>query len=64
MGQVSTEQTTAIIDSITELVDAAQPDEVVNVVQPIASEPNYWWLLSLAILPVLLGWWLNKRKKK
>jgi hypothetical protein len=62
MGQVSTEQTTAIIDSITELVDAAQPDEVVNVVQPAIAEPNYWWSLVLLLIPIWFTWWLRKKK--
>ncbi len=59
MGQVNTEQAVAIIDAVADAVDAAQPD----VVQQVQSEPNYWWLLSLAVIPVFLGYWLNNRKK-
>jgi hypothetical protein len=59
MGFVNTEQTTAIIESVAKVVDAANPD---TVTQP-QPEPNYWWALSLVIIPVVLGWWLNKRKK-
>lgn len=44
MGQISTEQTVAIIESVKE-------------------PTNYWWLLTLAIIPVLLGWWLNRKKQ-
>ena len=60
MGQVSTEQTVAIIDSVADAINAATPDTVTQV----AAGPNYWWLLGLAIIPVLLGYWLNKRRKK
>ena len=59
MGQVSTEQTTAIIESVAKVIDAVQPDTVTNI-QP---DPNYWWLLILAVVPILLGFILNKRKK-
>lgn len=41
MGQVSTEQTVAIIDSVTKTVEATK------------SEPNYWWLLLIAVIPVI-----------
>jgi len=56
MGFVSTEQTVAIIEAVGEAI----PE------QPIRSEPNmaFWPLLLLAIIPVVLGWWLNKRRKK
>jgi hypothetical protein len=58
MGRPTAEQTVAIIDSVANAIDAATP-EVVKEVQP---EPNYWWLLSLAIIPVIIGWLLNRRK--
>ena len=60
MGQVSTEQTVEIIEAVADVIDATQPETVTQ----IAAEPNYWWLLSLAIVPVLLGYWLNKRRPK
>ena len=50
MGMVSTEQTVAIIDSVAR-------------VYPEQELTNYWWLLILAIIPVILGWWLTKGKK-
>jgi hypothetical protein len=53
MGQVSTEQTVRIIEAVGDAVEKAE----------VATGPNYWWLLSLAVIPVLLTWWLNKRKK-
>ena len=54
MGQVSTEQTVAIIEAVGESN------------AKMKSEPNmdFSYLLWLAIIPVLLGYWLNKRKKK
>ena len=57
MGFVSTEQTTAIIDSVAKVVDAANPSV------PVSPQQSYWWWLSLGIIPVVLGWWLNRRKK-
>jgi len=55
MGQVSTEQTVRIIEAVGD----AMPDPAIQ------AEPNmsYWWLLSLAVVPVLLTYWLNKRRK-
>ena len=54
MGQVSTEQTVAIIEAVGDAT------------RPMKAEPNmnFWPLLLLAIVPVLLGYWLNKRRKK
>lgn len=42
MGQVSTEQTVAIIDSVTKTVEATK------------SETNYWWLLLIAVIPAIV----------
>lgn len=56
MGQVNTEQVAVIIESTADAIAKAQPE----VVQPAT---NYWWLLTLAIIPVVLGYWLNRRKK-
>lgn len=60
MGYISTEQTTEIIDSVTELVDAVNTEPVMR------AEPNmnFWPLLALAVIPVLLGYWLNNRRKR
>ena len=67
MGQVSTEQTVAIIDAVGEAVSNAQPDVVMK------SEPNmnFWPLLMIAIVPVIIvplflyiKKALSKRKKK
>ncbi len=60
MGQVSTEQTVQIIDSVANALNKSHPEEVMR------SEPNmnFWPLLLLAIIPVVLGYWLNKRKKR
>jgi len=58
MGFVNTEQTTAIIDSVTRVVEASKVDPI-----PVTPEQSWLWWLSLGIIPVVLGWWLNKRKK-
>ena len=64
MGQ-ATEQKTEFIEAITELVVATKKEPT-----PMRSEPNmnFSYLLILAVVPVVLGWWLNnirlKRKKK
>jgi len=52
MGQMSTEQTVKIIEAVG---DASK----------MKAEPNmnFSYLLILAVIPVLLGYWLNKRKK-
>ncbi|MHA1949995.1 MAG: hypothetical protein ACW987_08990 [Candidatus Thorarchaeota archaeon] len=63
MGQVNTEQAVAIIEAVTTAVDAATPDEVVNVVQPAVAEPNYWWSLALLLVPIWFAWWLKRKKK-
>lgn len=55
MGQVSTEQTVRIIEAVGEAI----PDPVMQ------AEPNmsFWPLLLLAVIPVVIAYWLNKRKK-
>ena len=55
MGQVSTEQTVAIIEAVGNAK-----------AQSHKAEPNmdFSYLLLLAIVPVLLGYWLNKKRKK
>ena len=66
MGFVSTEQTTAIIDSVARVVEANNPDVVMR------SEPNmaFGRLLLLATIPVViipLFLWIKKalsRRKK
>lgn len=58
MGQVSTEQTVKIIESVAEAIKPTETP-IIQVVQP---DPNYWWLLSLAIIPVLLTFFLQRRK--
>jgi len=59
MGLVSTEQTTAILNSAAKLVEASNPDVIMK------AEPNmnYWWLLAIAVVPVWFGWWLKRKKK-
>jgi len=54
MGQVSTEQTVAIIEAVGDAI----PDPVMQ------ASPNmsFWPLLLLAIIPVLLAFWLRKKK--
>jgi hypothetical protein len=54
MGQVTAEQTALIIDTTAEAIakNKAEPNM------------NFWPLLLLAVIPVLLGYWLNKRRKK
>jgi len=58
MGQVSTEQTVAIIESVSNAMN--QPDPVIQIIQP---DPNYWWLALIAVLPVIAGGIHWKRKK-
>ena len=59
MGQVSTEQTVAIIEAVGD----AMPDPVMR------SEPNmaFWPLLLIAVIPVILApfvaTWFKRRKK-
>jgi hypothetical protein len=55
MGQVNTEQVAIIIE---ETADAIAKNKM-------KSEPNmnFSYLLLLAVIPVILGWWLNRRKK-
>jgi len=50
MGSMSAEQTVAIIESVS------------NVVEKTQDKPNYWWLLSIAIVPIVLTWILRRRK--
>ena len=56
MGQVSTEQTAIIIESTADAIAKNKMEAQPNM--------NFWPLLFLAIIPVVLGYWLNKRKKK
>jgi hypothetical protein len=60
MGQLTTEQTTEILDSVTELVDAATPETTNLVAEP---NMNFWPLLALAVIPVFLAYWLNNRRR-
>jgi hypothetical protein len=53
MGQVSTEQTVAIIDAVSNAVEKVQPE-------PEAT--NYWWLLLIAIIPAVIALWKTKRE--
>lgn len=46
---MQTQQTTAIIESVAKVVDATK------------SEPNYWWALTLLIIPIILKWYLSKK---
>ena len=61
MGQVSTEQTVAIIEA----VGNAIPEPT-----PMQAEPNmnFWPLLAIAVVPVILApfitMWVKKRMKK
>ena len=55
---LSTEQTTAVLDSAAKLVEAAKVEPM-----PVTPGQSYWWWLSLAIIPVLLAWFLNRKKK-
>jgi hypothetical protein len=50
MGFVNTEQTTAIIESVAKVVEASNPE---TTVVP-AAEPNYWWMMWIAVLPVVI----------
>jgi len=57
MGQMSAEQTVAIIEAVGDVVEETQPQPQVT---------NYGWLLVLAIAPVVIGVlakrWFDRRK--
>ncbi len=60
MGQVSTEQTVAIIEAVGDAI----PD---TIVQEATINP-WWWSMLLVVVPVLLApfiatWVQNRRKK-
>ena len=40
----------------------AMPEQKIAI--EVISNTNYWWLLTLAIIPVVLGYWLNRRNTK
>jgi len=50
MGQVSTEQAVRIIEAVGEATQKSQPNT------------NYWWLFIIAIIPVIVGYWLKRKK--
>jgi hypothetical protein len=55
---LSTEQTTAVIESTAEAIARTNPDP----------EPtNYWWLLLIAVIPVILApfvaTWIKRKVK-
>ena len=54
MGYVPVEQTVAIIEAV---------GEATRVAPPVEPKPNYWWLLAIAIIPVIIGAWLTRGKK-
>ena len=49
MGMVSTEQTVRVIEAVGEVVERQQP------------ETNYWWLLIIAVIPVIVGFLLKRK---
>lgn len=51
MGQMSVEQTTAIIESTAKVVEATK------------EEPNYLWALLLVVVPSMLTYMLRRKKK-
>jgi hypothetical protein len=52
MGLVSTEQTVAIIDAVSSVVEKVKPEPEVT---------NYWWLLLIAIVPAVIALWKTKK---
>jgi hypothetical protein len=50
MGQINTAQAVEIIEAVTATVDAATPDKVI--LPP--ADPNYWWLMWIALAPVVV----------
>lgn len=40
-----------------------QAEQMIAVVEATKSEPNYWWMLVLAIVPVVVAFLLNKKRK-
>ena len=40
------------------------PEQTIQILEAIKPEqPSYWWLLTLAIIPVVVGWYLNRITK-
>jgi len=37
-------------------------EQVVEVIEAVKTEPNYWWLTLLAIIPVIVTWLLRRKK--
>jgi hypothetical protein len=61
-GQINTEQAVQIIEAV-----GNAKAQVAEATAPVMkSEPNmdFSYLLLLAVIPVLLGYWLNKKRKK
>jgi ABC-type polysaccharide/polyol phosphate export permease len=52
MGQVSAEQTVAIIEAVGEAVKQPDPEPT-----------NYWWLLIIAVIPVFIGAYFGRRNE-
>jgi hypothetical protein len=54
MGYIETEQAVRLIETTTNAIKTAQPDP----------EPtNYWWLLIIGVVPVIVGAMLKFKKK-
>jgi len=39
------------------------PEQVVLIADSVKDKPNYWWLLIIGVVPVLVGWLLKKKGK-
>jgi hypothetical protein len=63
MGFISTEQTTAIIDSVASAIDAGTPDTVTTPVEPT----NYVAWAIVGLVPVVatgIFAWIRKKEKR
>jgi len=53
MGQMSAEQSIRFVEATADAIARTQPEP---------ESTNYLWLLLIAVIPILLGWWLKGRK--
>ena len=38
-------------------------EQTVAIIEAAKSKPNYWWLLIIGVVPVVIGWMLRKKKQ-
>lgn len=42
----------------------ASTEQTVAIIEAVKDKPNYWWLLIIGIVPVVVAWFLSRNKKK